>query len=125
GYVAVLPILAELDPAFAAQALDGRRLVAAVEGDTALTAAERVRQQRVLSGRSYAGCLCHGLAPGLEALANNGLAGVRRAPGLAGGPRRPLLGRLDAEGPARHPVPQDGRPSGPGTVGPAKRGRLT
>jgi hypothetical protein len=71
GYVAVLPILAELDPAFAAQALDRRQLIAAVEGDTALTAAERVRQRLALSSRTYAGCLGHGLALVMEALANN------------------------------------------------------
>lgn len=71
GYASVLPILAELDPVFAAQALDRCRLVAAVEGDTALTPAERERQLSVLGSRFYAGCLCHGLALVLEALANN------------------------------------------------------
>lgn len=71
GYVSVLPILAELDPAFAAQALDRSRLVVAVESDPALTPAERERQLSVLGSRFYAGCICNGLGLILEALANN------------------------------------------------------
>jgi hypothetical protein len=70
GFVAVLPVLAELDPAFAIQALDRGRLVAAVESNPALAASERARQRAVLDSRFYA-CLCHGLALVVEALASN------------------------------------------------------
>lgn len=76
GYFSVLPVLAELDPAFAAQALDRSRLVAAVEGDPALTSAERERQLSVLGSRFYARCLCNALVLILEALANNQFAQI-------------------------------------------------
>jgi hypothetical protein len=67
GFVAVLPVLAELDPAFAAQALDRGRLVAAVEG----------KGNPVLS-RFFAGWLCYSLVMVLEALANNHFAKIAR-----------------------------------------------
>ena len=76
GYTAVLPILAELDPAFAIQALDRGRLLAVVESDPGLPPSERWRRCRVLESRFYAGCLCHGLALVLEALANNHFAKI-------------------------------------------------
>jgi hypothetical protein len=72
----VLPVLAELDPAFVAQALG--RLLAAVEGNPALTPEERLRHRNFLDTRFYAGWLCYSLAMVLEALANNHFAGIAR-----------------------------------------------
>lgn len=66
-----MPILAELDPAFALQALDRRRLVAEVEINPALIPTERALMLRLLRGPVYTGCLCTGLAMVVEALANN------------------------------------------------------
>jgi hypothetical protein len=74
----VLPVLAELDPAFAAQALDRGRLVAAVEGHPSLTPEERERQRGFLETRFYAGWLCYSLAMVLEALAGNHFAKIAR-----------------------------------------------
>jgi hypothetical protein len=74
----VLPVLAELDPAFAAQALDRGRLVAAVESNPALTPEERLRQRGLLNTRFYASWLCYSLAMVLEALANNHFAEIAR-----------------------------------------------
>ena len=42
-----------------------------MEGNPALTSAERERQLSGLGSRFYAGCVCNGLALVLEALANN------------------------------------------------------
>ncbi len=71
GYVSVLPILAELDPAFAAQAMDRSRLVATIKDDPTRAPSERARQLSVLGSRFYAGCICNSLVLVLEALANN------------------------------------------------------
>jgi len=71
GYTAALPIIAELDPAFAAQALDRGRLLAAVEGNPTLTPTEQARLRSVLGSHFYAGCLCTSLTLVVEALANN------------------------------------------------------
>jgi hypothetical protein len=76
GYIAVLPILAELDPMFVVQALDRGRLLAIVEGDLTLTPKERERQRRFLDTGFFARCLCNSLALILEALANNHFAKI-------------------------------------------------
>ncbi len=76
GYVSVLPILAELDPPFAAKALDRSLLVASVEYDPTLTPEERERHLSILNSRFYAGCLCNGLSLIVEALANNQFAQI-------------------------------------------------
>jgi hypothetical protein len=73
---AVLPVLAELDPAFVAEALDRGRLMAAVESNPALTPEERVLQRNLVNSRFFAGWLCHDLALVLEALANNRFAEI-------------------------------------------------
>jgi hypothetical protein len=86
GYVAplptlaevVLPVLAELDPAFVAQALDRGRLMAAVESSPALTPEERVLQRNLVNSRFFAGWLCYSLVLVLEALANNHFAEIAR-----------------------------------------------
>lgn len=78
GYIAVLPILAELNPAFAAQAVDRRRLVAAVESHPFFTPEQRLRQRRFLDNNFFARCLCNGLTLVLEALANNHFPKIAR-----------------------------------------------
>jgi hypothetical protein len=75
---AVLPVLAELDPAFVAQVLDRGRLLAAVESNPALTPEERLRHRNLLDTRFYASWLCYSLAMVLEALANNHGAEIAR-----------------------------------------------
>jgi hypothetical protein len=74
----VLPILAELDPAFVAQALDRGRLLAAVEGNPVLTPEERLRHRNLVNSRFYAGWLCYSLVLVLEALAGNHFAEIAR-----------------------------------------------
>src|SRR5262249_7248394 len=74
----VLPVLAELDPAFVAQALDRGWLVAAVESNPALTPEERLWQRNLVNSRFFAGWLCNCLALTLEALANNHFAEIAR-----------------------------------------------
>jgi hypothetical protein len=86
GYVAplptlaevVLPVLAELDPAFVAQALDRGRLMAAVESSLVLTPEERMLQRNLVNSRFFAGWLCHNLTLVLEALADNHFAEIAR-----------------------------------------------
>jgi hypothetical protein len=73
---AALPVLAELNPAFVAQALDRGRLVAAVESNPALTPEERLWQRNLVNSRFYAGWLCYSLTLVLEALANNHFAKI-------------------------------------------------
>jgi hypothetical protein len=73
---AVLPVLAELDPAFVAHALDRGWLMAAVESSPALTPEERVLQRNLVNSRFFSGWLCHDLALVLEALANNYFAEI-------------------------------------------------
>jgi hypothetical protein len=63
---AVLPVLAEQDPAFAAQALDRGRLVAAIESNPALTTEERLRQRNLVNSHFYTRWLCYSLAMVLE-----------------------------------------------------------
>jgi hypothetical protein len=75
---AVLPVLAELDPAFVAQTLDRGRLMAAVESSPALTPEERLWQHNLVNSRFFAGWLCNSLALVLEALANNHFAKIAR-----------------------------------------------
>jgi hypothetical protein len=98
GYVAVLPILAELDPTFAAQALDRGRLLAAVEDDPALTPEERERQLSVLSSRFYAGGIMQRVGPGPGGPGEQPLPGDSPTPELAGAGRRSLLEWAYAEG---------------------------
>jgi hypothetical protein len=71
GYVAVLPILAELAPVFAIEALDRSRLVAGVASNLAMARKERSRQRRLLDTDFFARCLCGSAALVMEALANN------------------------------------------------------
>jgi hypothetical protein len=67
----VLPILAELDPAFVLQALDRGWIRAAIEGNQALTPEERTWQRRLLGSSIFPSLQCHSLTLILEALANN------------------------------------------------------
>src|SRR5262245_5404743 len=59
-----------------AEATSYSRLIGSAK--PALTSEVRERQRRVLDSRFDAGCLCHGLALVLEALANNHFAEIAR-----------------------------------------------
>jgi hypothetical protein len=75
---ALLPVLAEADPAFARRAPDPRALEAAVRADRSLPPGEAVEQVGYLRSYSYRGSVRWDLARVLMALANNPFGEIGR-----------------------------------------------
>lgn len=75
---ALLPVLAEADPAFARRAIDPRALEAAVRADRSLTPGEAARHVGYVRGYFYRRAVSSALARVLAALANNRFGDIGR-----------------------------------------------